>query len=41
METKNGVQKAESPLAAAASLVQKDGNMDVGKLKELLDVQER
>jgi len=30
-----------SPLASAAELVSKDGNMDVAKLKELLDVQER
>ena len=41
METKNEIQKTESPLMAAAALVQKDGNMDVGKLKELLDLQER
>ena len=41
METKNEIQKTESPLTAAAALVQKDGNMDVGKLKELLDLQER
>lgn len=41
MEAKNEIQKVESPLAAAAALVQKDGNMDVSKLKELLDVQER
>jgi len=40
-ETKNEIQKNESPLMAAAALVQKDGNMDVGKLKELLEVQER
>lgn len=41
METKNEIQKTESPLMTAAALVQKDGNMDVAKLKELLDVQER
>jgi len=41
METKNEIQKNESPLMAAAALVQKDGNMEVGKLKELLDLQER
>ena len=41
METENKIQKSESPLMMAAGLVQKDGNMDVGKLKELLDVQER
>lgn len=38
---KNEIQKAESPLMTAAALVQADGNMDVAKLKELLDVQER
>ena len=37
----NDIQKNESPLMAAAALVQADGNMDVAKLKELLDVQER
>lgn len=37
----NEIQKTESPLMAAAALVQKDGNMDVAKLKELLFVQER
>lgn len=41
MEPKNEIQKVESPLAAAAALVQADGNMDVDKLKELLDLQER
>lgn len=35
------IQKTESPLMAAAALVKTDGNMDVAKLKELLDVQER
>ena len=30
-----------SPLELAASLVQKDGNMDVAKLKELLEIQQR
>jgi len=38
---KNEIQKTESPLTAAAELVKADGNMDVGKLKELLDLQER
>ena len=38
---KNEIQKSESPLMAAAALCQADGNMDVAKLKELLDVQER
>jgi len=37
----NEIQKSESPLMAAAALCQADGNMDVAKLKELLDVQER
>lgn len=41
MEPKNEIQKTESPLVAAAALVQADGNMDVAKLKELLEVQER
>ncbi len=41
MEAKNEIQKTESPLTAAAALVSADGNMDVAKLKELLDVQER
>jgi len=35
------IQKIESPLMVAAELVKADGNMDVGKLKELLDLQER
>jgi len=38
---KNEIQKTESPLTAAAALVQADGNMDVAKLKELLELQER
>ncbi len=38
---KNDIQKTDSPLQAAAALVQANGNMDVAKLKELLDVQER
>ncbi len=38
---KNEIQKTESPLMAAAALVQKDGNMDVAKLTELLVLQER
>ncbi len=38
---KHEIQKTESPLMAAAALVQKDGNMDVAKLKELLDMTER
>jgi len=37
----NEIQKNDSPLMTAASLVAADGNMDVVKLKELLDVQER
>ena len=37
----NEIQKNESPLMTAAALVAADGNMDVAKLKELLDVQER
>lgn len=41
MEPKNEIQKSESPLMAAAELVKADGNIDVAKLKELLDVQER
>jgi len=40
-KTQNEIQKTESPLLAAAALVQADGNMDVAKLKELLDLQER
>lgn len=39
--SKNEIQKTESPLTAAAALVQADGNMDVAKLKELLELQER
>lgn len=38
---KNEIQKTESPLMAAAELVKANGNMDVGKLKELLELQER
>jgi len=38
---KNEIQKTESPLMAAAELVKANGNMEVGKLKELLDLQER
>lgn len=40
-KTENKIQKVEpmSPLATAAELVKADGNMDVGKLKELLAVQ--
>jgi len=38
---KNEIQKTESPLTAAAELVKANGNMEVGKLKELLDLQER
>ena len=38
---KNEIQKTDSPLVAAAALVQADGNIDVAKLKELLEVQER
>ena len=38
---KNEIQKTESPLMAAAELVKTSGNMDVAKLKELLDLQER
>lgn len=41
MAKANEIQKTESPLMAAAELVKADGNMDVGKLKELLDLQER
>lgn len=37
----NEIQKNESPLMTAAALVQGEGGMDVSKLKELLDVQER
>lgn len=37
----NELQKTESPLMAAASLVQADGNMDVEKLSKLLEMQER
>ena len=37
----NDIQKTESPLMAAAELVKANGNMEVGKLKELLDLQER
>lgn len=37
----NDIQKNESPLMTAAALVQGEDGMDVGKLKELLDVQER
>ena len=37
----NEIQKNESPLMAAAELVKANGNMEVGKLKELLDLQER
>ncbi len=38
----NEIQKQnESPLMTAATLVQNDGNMDVDKLKELLELQER
>lgn len=35
------VAPTESPLTAAAALCQADGNMDVAKLKELLDLNER
>lgn len=37
----NEIQKNESPLMTAAELVKGEGGMDVAKLKELLDVQER
>lgn len=37
----NEIQKSESPLAAAASLVQVDGKMDVAALDKLLAMQER
>ena len=38
---KNELQKTESPLMTAAALVQANGDMDVAKLKELLELQER
>jgi len=38
---RNDIQKTNSPLDSAAALVQANGNMDVEKLKELLDLQER
>lgn len=38
---KNEIQKTDSPLMAAAELVKANGNMEVSKLKELLDLQER
>jgi len=43
MKDKNQIQKAEtvSPLANAAALVAANGEMDVAKLKELLELQER
>ena len=43
MSEQNEIQRIEpiSPLANAAELVKVGGNMDVGKLKELLDLQER
>jgi len=37
----NDIQKTESPLMTAAELVSSNGNMDVAKLKELLELQER
>ena len=37
----NQIQETASPLMLAAELVQKDGNMDVEKLSELLKIQER
>ena len=41
MAKANEIQKTESPLMAAAELVKANGNMEVGKLKELLELQER
>ncbi len=41
MEPKSEIKKTESPLANAAALVAANGNMEVGKLKELLELQER
>lgn len=43
MEQENEIQKVEpvSPLATAAELVKANGDMDVAKLKELLELQER
>lgn len=37
----NKIQKTESPLSMAASLVQTDDNIDVEKLSKLLEMQER